>query len=121
MATPPAPATPAPSPGWLTQLRSIGSDRGRPLLLALHPARWGLMVVALILIGLWMVEIGGRASPEGITTISNAIVVRAPTRELPVTGAARLITLPDAWNHSPKLTAPLWYQLRFDLPASPSP
>ena len=121
VATPPAPATPAPSPGWLTQLRSIGSDRSRPLLLALHPARWGLMVVALILIGLWMVEIGGRASPEGITTVRNAVVVRAPTREVPVTGAARLITLPDAWDHSPKLTAPLWYQLRFDLPATPSP
>ena len=119
--TPPAPALPEPPPGWLTQLRTIGSDRGRPLLIALHPARWGLMVVALILIGLWMVEIGGRTSPEGITTIRNAVVVRAPTREVPVTGAARLITLPDVWNHSPKFTAPLWYQLRFDLPASPNP
>ena len=119
--TPPAPATPDPSPGWLTQLRNLGSDRGRPLLIALHPARWGLMVVALILIGLWMVEIGGRASPDGITTVRNAVVVRAPTREVPVTGAARLITLPDLWDHSPKFTAPLWYQLRFDLPASPTP
>jgi signal transduction histidine kinase len=119
--TPPAPATTVLSPGWLTQLRTLGSGRGRPLLIALHPARWGLMVVALILIGLWMVEIGGRASPEGITTIRNAVVVRAPTREVPVTGAARLITLPDVWDHSPKFTAPLWYQLRFDLPASANP
>jgi signal transduction histidine kinase len=118
VATPPAPATTVLSPGWLTQLRTLGSGRGRPLLLALHPARWGLMVVALILIGLWMVEIGGRASPDGITTIRNAVVVRAPTREVPVTGAARLITLPDAWDFSPKFTSPLWYQLRFDLPAS---
>ena len=121
MDTPPASAPPAPSPGWLTQLRALGSHRGRPLLIALHPARWGLLVVALILIGLWLVEISGRTSPAGITTIRNAVVVRAPTREVPVTGAARLITLPDLWNHSPKLTAPLWYQVRFDLPTSASP
>jgi two-component system, NarL family, sensor histidine kinase UhpB len=121
VATPPAPATTVLSPGWLTQLRTLGTGRGRPLLIALHPARWGLMVVALILIGLWMVEISGRPSPEGITTIRNAVVVRAPTREVPVTGAARLITLPDVWDHSPKAMAPLWYQLRFDLPANANP
>jgi signal transduction histidine kinase len=121
VATPPAPATPAPSPGWLTQLRTLGSGRGRPLLIALHPARWGLLVVALILIGLWLVELGGRTNPDGITTIRNAVVVRAPTREMPIPSAARLITLPDLWAHSPKLASPLWYQLRFDLPATPTP
>ncbi|MFM2059898.1 MAG: hypothetical protein RLY71_4283 [Pseudomonadota bacterium] len=116
MAPPPALETTVQQTGWLTQLRTFGTDRGRPLLLALHPARWGLLVVALILAGLWMVELGGRTTPSGVQTLRNAVVMRAPTPDLPISGPARLITLPDLWEHAPRVGAPLWYRLRFDAP-----
>lgn len=116
----PAPVAPSLEAGWRDQLKTFGGLRTR-LLLILHPARWGLLIVALILVGLWLVELGGRTNPSGITTIRNAFVMLAPTAETPSGSAARLITLPHVWEHSPKASAPLWYRLRFDLPGSASP
>lgn len=106
---------PAPS-GWRAHLERLRSSGGRSLLEALHPARWGLLVVALILAGLWLVELGSHPGPLDQLQIRSALVMRAPTPEQPQVGPARLITLPHAWEQSPRSSSPLWYRLRFDLP-----
>ena len=94
---------------------------GGSLLAALHPARWGLLVLALIVGGLWLVELGSRGSQDDMTVIRSATLMAMPTPERPQAGAPRLITLPHAWDHSPRLSAPLGYRVRFDLPTrSPS-
>lgn len=110
------------APGSLHEPAMPDAGAVRPsLLAALHPARWGLLVLALIVGGLWLVELGSRGSQDDMTVIRSATLMAMPTPERPQAGAPRLITLPHAWDHSPRLSAPLGYRVRFDLPArSPS-
>ncbi|MFM2348869.1 MAG: hypothetical protein RL654_3622, partial [Pseudomonadota bacterium] len=110
------PETPEPGVVRPSLRQRIERLTGGSVLAALHPARWGLLVLALIVGGLWLVELGSRGSQDDMTLIRSATLMTMPTPERPQTGAPRLITLPHAWDHSPRLSTPLGYRIRFDLP-----
>ena len=92
--------------------------RARALAQALHPARWGLLLVALGIIVLWGFEVAGTGTTRGSVLLRQAQVARGVvgnSAELPA--QASNITLPDVWERSQRPDSHSWYRLRFDRPA----
>lgn len=102
--------------GWLTRLLRPGSDGQRPLLHALHPARWPLLVAcALLILAAVGALTGGPGGPGGLT-LSQAWAVRAATPMFPENTPAQRVTLPHRWERGLRDELPVWYRLEFELP-----
>jgi signal transduction histidine kinase len=86
---------------------------------ALHPARWGLLLVALAIVALWAYEVAGSGSTEGSLLLREAQVARGlPLNATDPTPTARPVTLPDVWTRSQRADTVAWYRLSFKRPAS---
>ena len=85
-------------------------------LAVLHPYRWGALLLAVTLIGLWMLDRTPPALPAGTLQLIRAERVHSDATQYPDTLAARAVALPDAWRFNSRQDGPYWYRLRFDLP-----
>ncbi|MDQ5896320.1 MAG: hypothetical protein RLZZ592_2553 [Pseudomonadota bacterium] len=111
----------APPGGWQVLRRRVDRLSGGSLLAALHPARWGLLVLALIVSGLWLVELANRgAAHDTLPMLSQASVRMLPDAERPQGDAPHLVTLPHDWTQPPRAATPLQYTLQLDLPRPPA-
>ena len=106
----------APRPGWLARAR----HRALGLTRALHPARWGLLLTALVLIALWGLELANSGSTAGSVLLQQASLVRIAADGRALEAEARPVSLPHVRERPARDDRGLLeYRLSFVPPRSP--
>ncbi len=122
---PPEASAPEPAdhrPTLLRSTRRFASVRNslRALAIGLHPARWGLLLAALVLVGLWSLEMANSGSTAGSILLTQASMVRIAADGRPVETDARPVTLPHLRERPARDESGVHeYRLSFVAPRSP--